>query len=186
MPRLTRILRAAERAGTALPRRRKRVWVTEFSYVSNPPDPGGIPIQQHALWAEYSLYLLWRAGVDTILWFQVRDQLPNPSYGGNLQGALEFNDGRPKPAAQTFQFPFVAERVNKKKIRVWRKTPDRGRVAIERLAGGRWKTLAIVRPSSNRVFYTVIRFSGRASLRARSKGGALSMDWPASVNLLTT
>lgn len=183
MPRLTRILRAAERAGTALPRSHKRLWVTEFSYDSSPPSPRGIPLQQHALWAEYSLYLLWRAGVDAILWFQVRDL---PDIGGNLQGALEFSDGSPKPAAQTFRFPFVAERVNKKKIRVWGKTPDRGRVIIQRLAGHRWKTLAVVRPSSNRVFYTVIRLGGRATLRARSKGGALSTAWPARVNLLTT
>jgi hypothetical protein len=186
MSRLTRIVRAAERAGTALPRHRKRIWVTEFSYDSNPPDPAGIPIQQHALWAEYSLYLLWRAGVDTILWFQVRDQLPSPNYGGNLQGALEFNDGQPKPAAQAFRFPFVSERASKKKIRVWGKAPDRGRVIIERLVGSRWRRLAVLRPGSNRVFYALIRFSGRATLRARSKGGAVSMAWPARVNLLTT
>ena len=82
--------------------------------------------------------------------------------------------------------PFVAQRANRKKIVVWGKTPDRGRVTIQRLVGSRWKTLAVLRPGANRVFFTAIRFRGRTSMRAVSRRGTVSMVWPASVNLLTT
>jgi hypothetical protein len=85
-----------------------------------------------------------------------------------------------------FRFPFISERINKKKIRVWGKTPDGGRVTVQRRAGSGWQTLATVRPGSNRVFYTVIKYAGRADLRAVSRGGAVSIEWPARVNLSTT
>lgn len=186
MGKLARIVRAAERTGRALPRHRKRLWVTEFSWESNPPDPGGIPILQHARWLEYGFYTLWRAGVDTVLWYQVRDELPVPNYAGTYQSGIEFNDGSPKPTATAFRFPFISERINKKKIRVWGKTPDGGRVAIQRRAGGGWRTLAVIRPGANRVFYTVIKYSGRSDLRAVSRGGAVSIEWPSRVNLVST
>jgi hypothetical protein len=186
MGKLARILRVAERNGLALPRHHKRLWVTELSWESNPPDPAGIPILQHARWLEYSFYVLWRAGVDTVLWYQVRDELPVPSYSNSFQSAPFFNDGTPKPAAQAFRFPFIFERINRKKIRVWGKTPDRGRVTVQRRAGSRWRTLATVRPGSNRVFYSVIKYAGRADLRAISRGGVASIDWPARVNLVST
>jgi len=186
MGKLARIVRAAERSGRALPRHRKRLWVTELSWESNPPDPGGIPILQHARWLEYSFYTLWRAGVDTVLWFQVRDENPIPSYAGSYQSGIEFNDGTPKPTAQAFRFPFIYERINKRNIRVWGKTPDRGRVTVQRRSGNNWRTLATVRPGANRVFYAVIKYTGRADLRAISRGGAVSIEWPSSVNLSTT
>src|SRR5205807_6855079 len=39
---LTRVLHAAERSGRALPHGHKQLWVTEFSWDSNPPDPQGV------------------------------------------------------------------------------------------------------------------------------------------------
>ncbi len=58
---LTRPLRAAERRGTALPRGRKRLWVTEFSWDSSPPDPQGVPVATQARWLEEALHIFWRA-----------------------------------------------------------------------------------------------------------------------------
>ena len=47
---LTTLLRAAERTGRALPRKRHPLWVTETSYDSRPPDPDGVPEATHARW----------------------------------------------------------------------------------------------------------------------------------------
>src|SRR5207247_1394067 len=84
--RLTRVLRRAHL--------HKRVWATEFSWDSRPPDPQGVPIDTQARWAEQSLYVLWRQGVDAAVWFQIRDQLPQPSYGATYQSGTYFNGGR--------------------------------------------------------------------------------------------
>jgi hypothetical protein len=186
MGKLSRILRAAERNGRALPRGRKRLWVSELAWDSNPPDPGGVPVQQHALWLEYAFYVLWRSGVDTILWFGVRDQPPVPSFAASAQSGIEFSNGAAKPAARAFAFPFVAPRIDRRRITVWGKAPDRGRVTIQRLSGRRWVTLARVSPGSNRVFSAVLRYGGRATLRARSARGATSLGWPPRVNLFST
>jgi hypothetical protein len=55
---LTRPLAAAERAGQALPRGPKQLWVTEFSWDSSPPDPHGVPMDEHAHWLEEAVYVL--------------------------------------------------------------------------------------------------------------------------------
>ena len=52
------------------------------------------------------------------------------------------------------------------------------------VAAGAW--LVTLRPGSNRVFYAVIKYTGRADLRAISRAGAASIEWPSSVNLTNT
>ena len=135
---LTRLLRYAERSGRALPRKRHRLWVTEVSYDSSPPDPQGVPAARHARNVAEAFFLLWRQGVDTITWFQIRDQLPHPSYAATNQSGVYFADGRPKLAQRTFAFPLVAERAGRGALRVWGRAPVAGLVRIERRAGRRW------------------------------------------------
>ena len=131
-----RPLRAAERAGRALPRGPKRLWVTEVSWDSRPPDPDGVPAVVHARWLAQAFYVLWRQGVDTVLWFQVRDQAPRPSYAATSQSGVLRRDGSAKPARRAFAFPFVVRR-----SRVWALVPASGTMAIERRVGGRWRTV---------------------------------------------
>ena len=141
---LTRILRAAERFGGALPRQRHRLWVTEVSYDSGPPDPDGVPIERHARFLQEAFYLLWRQGADTITWFQIRDAPPQPSFEATSQSGVFFGDGRPKPAARAFRFPLVAERAGRRVMRVWGRSPLAGRVRIQRLTPGGWRTVGSV------------------------------------------
>ena len=81
---LTRPLSVAERTGRALPRGRKQIWVTEFSWDSSPPDPHGVPIVEHAHWLEEALYVLWHEGVDAVAWYLIVDQPPIPNYADLL------------------------------------------------------------------------------------------------------
>ncbi len=182
MPRLTRILRAAERSGRALGRKRHRVWVTEVSYDSSPPDPAGVPLALHARYLEETLYVLWRAGVDTITWFRIVDELPVPSYGDTNQSGLYRLDGRAKPAARAFRFPFVVERVatRGRAIQAWGRSPIAGRVTIERRRGTRWIALRRVTVKRHATF--LVRLPARVapgSLRARV-GSETSLAWRAS------
>ena len=172
---LTKLLRAAERLGTAPPRKRHRMWVTEVSYDSSPPDPAGVPIKQHARYLEEALYLLWRQGVDTITWFQVRDELAGGSYPTTVQSGIFYADGRAKPAQRAFRFPLVAERAGRGVLRVWGRAPTAGIVRIESRAPTGWKLVRKVRAERHAVFF--VRIKGRRpSLRARI-GNAKSLTW---------
>ena len=111
------------------------------------------------------------SNVDAAVWFQIRDELPQPSYPATYQSGLYFNDGRAKPAARAFRFPFVV--VGR---RVWGKAPHRGVVTIERRVGGRYRRLRLVRVGRSRIFYLRLHARRGNTLRAR-RGGATSLPF---------
>jgi hypothetical protein len=171
-------LRRAERSGRVRGPKRHGLWVTELSWDSSPPDPDGVPAQKQARWLEESMYVLWRSGVDTVIWFLARDQLPVPSFGATYQSGVFLNDGTPKPSATAFRFPFVADPLGHGRVRLWGKAPAAGRVLVQRRSGARWITIARFSASSaGRVFTKSIRVPRGAKLRAR-EGGATSLTWP--------
>jgi hypothetical protein len=47
---LARVVRSAVHQGDVLPRRHKRLWVTEISWDSSPPDRLGVPAPRQAQW----------------------------------------------------------------------------------------------------------------------------------------
>jgi hypothetical protein len=168
MHKLTRLTRAAVRAGKLLPRKRKRFWVTEVSWDSKAPDPFGVPLARHARWLADAFYVLWKQGVDSVFWFQTRDAAPEPSYAATNQSGVFFADGRAKPAARAFAFPFACERSGGA-TRVWARAPAAGAVQIVR--DGR--TVKRLTAGSTRVVTARVR--GRGTFRARS-GGQLSIS----------
>ena len=171
-------LRRAERTRRVGGARRHAVWVTELSWDSSPPDPLGVPAQQQARWLEESLYVLWRNGVDTVIWFLARDQEPTPSFGDTYQSGIFLRDGTPKPSATAFAFPFVAEPVAGGKTRLWGKAPAAGRVVVQRRAKGRWVSVASFHATAaGRVFTATTR--RRAGTKYRARAGAMtSLMWP--------
>ena len=161
MHKLTRLVRSAVRRGRLLPRKSKRFWVTEMSWDSKAPDPDGVPLARHARWLADAFFVLWKQGVDTVTWYQTRDQ--PPPYPASNQGGVFFRDGRAKPAARAFAFPFSCERRGSR-TRVWGKAPVSGTVQIRR--NGR--TIRSLRPGANRVFTRTV--PGRGRFTARSGG----------------
>jgi len=172
------LLRAAERTGGALPRKRHRVWVTEVSYDSKPPDPDGVPVARHARFLQEALYLLWRQGVGTITWFRIVDSPPVPSYGDSNQSGIYRLGGQVKPAARAFRFPFVVARRASGGLVAWGRSPVAGLVTIERRRRGRW--VAVRRGVSVRRHGTfhvpIARRPAPDRLRARA-GGERSLVW---------
>jgi hypothetical protein len=174
---LTRVLRFAERKKRALPHKRHPMWVTETSYDSNPPDPHGVALATQARWLEEAFYLLWRQGIDTITWFQVRDQMPIPTYDATNQSGVFFNGGASKPSAVAFRFPFVAERAGANRLRVWGRSPQAGNVTIERFRAGTWRTVRSLPVQRNATFLVRIAAAPRPDrLRARV-AGETSLTW---------
>jgi len=176
MGKLIRPLRAAERTHRIRPAGRKAVWVTEFGWDSRPPDPNGVPIQQHARWLEQALYVLWRQGVAMATWFKIVDEPSGGDFGATYQSGLYEVGGTAKPALTAFAFPFVTERVSRSRVRVWGKAPASGSVSIQRQAGAAWRTLRTLHVSGSRVFLTTLALRGSAVLRAVS-GGNASLTW---------
>jgi hypothetical protein len=176
MGKIRRPLRAAERAKRILPRGRKRLWVTELSWDSSPPDPEGVPERRHARWLQDSLYVLWRAGVDSVTWTRIRDQAPEPSFEATNQSGVYFRDGRPKLAQRAFAFPFVLDRASRRVVRVWTRAPTAGTVVFERRKAGTWRPVRRVRVKRHQVVLRRLRAGRRTELRARM-GRATSIPW---------
>ncbi|WP_022930343.1 hypothetical protein [Patulibacter americanus] len=138
---LTRVLRAARKAGTLGPTT-PGLWVTEVSYDSDGPDPDGVPSTTLERWIPELLWRLWREGVGTVLWFQVRDQLPTPSFDSTYQSGMYLNDGTRKPFAQAFRFPVTVTGRTAKRLKVWLRSPVAGTAKVQVRRGGRWVTVA--------------------------------------------
>ena len=166
---LARVLHAAVRDGHVRPAGAKRLWVTELSWDTSPPDPAGVPAAKQARWLEQALYVLWRQGVDTVLWLQIVDSPPIPSYGATYQSGLYFMGGAAKPAAQAFRFPFVTRRMSRGRIQAWGRAPRDGRITIEQRRAGRWVVLRRLAVRSGHVFDVVLSVRGRATLRAQAE-----------------
>ena len=122
------------------------LWVTEFAWDTNPPDPLGVPEELHARWVSEVLYRMWNQGVSLVTWFLLRDQ-PWGVPGLPFQSGLYFRspDGiaadRPKLALTAFRFPFVAFREPKRRtVMFWGRSPaGRTDVVVEREDDGSWK-----------------------------------------------
>jgi hypothetical protein len=157
LPEMNTLLRAAVRAHHVLSAQPVRFWVTEFSWDTNPPDPGGVPLGLHARWVAEALYQMWRSGVTLATWFGLHDE----GLGKNMpfQSGLWFRGadggyGQPKPALEAFRFPLVAY-LRGAKVFVWGRTPRAvaGKVTIQLKPNGpfAWRRLATLH-TSNGVF----------------------------------
>jgi hypothetical protein len=81
---------------------RKRVWLTEYGYQTNPPDRAfGVSFLKQARYLTQA-YAMARANprVDMLLWFLVKDEA---RIGNGWQSGLYTTSGRRKPAWQAFR-----------------------------------------------------------------------------------
>jgi hypothetical protein len=175
--RLTKVLEKAEAVKRVFPATKKPLWVTEFWWDSNPPDPTGIPVEQQARWYEQALYLFWQQGAEVAVALQLRDAPEGKSYASTYQSGAYFLDGSPKPSATAFRFPFVAHRTSPFRAGVWGIAPRGGKVKIQAFRSGSWKTLGTVSAKGpGRPFTGEIQLYRFAKLRAVS-GGEASLPW---------
>jgi hypothetical protein len=177
LARLTKVLRKAEATKRVRPAGAKPLWVTEFWYDSDPPDPDGVPLGLQARWYAQDLYSFWKQGAQVAIALQIRDAPEGPSYGATNQSGTYFVDGSPKPSARVFRFPFVARRTGPFKVEAWGIAPRPGTVAIQAYRSGSWQTLGRTRAQGPghpfRIEVQLLRF---ARLRA-VVGGEVSLPW---------
>ncbi len=180
LPKMRRVLRAAVRSKRVVSDRSVRLWITEFSWDTNPPDSKGVPLQLHARWVSEALYRAWRSGVSLVTWWTIRDRANNGlSDPQTVQSGLFFrckageSCDRPKPSLQAFRFPFVAFK-SRGRVLVWGRTPHGrpARVRVERSSGGKWKRIATLRTNRYGIFSRRLRTSRRGKLIARLADGS--------------
>jgi hypothetical protein len=167
--RLKRALRDGVRAGGVAPAGPKPIWVTEIWWDSKPPDPDGVPLRKQARWTAEAMEILWRQGASVVIFLQIADSPPLPDYPSSSQSGIFFEDGRPKPSLKAFRFPFVARKLDRRRVEVWGKPPRGGRVKIQRRVGGHWRTISRLGASAEAPFVRRLRLRGTPKLRAKSR-----------------
>jgi hypothetical protein len=165
LPKLKALLRAADSAGRIKGQfPHTPLWVTEFSWDSNPPDPGGLPMKLETRWTAEALYRAWKAGISNFFWFSLRDFPPEPNlpFSETLQSGLYFRGAtvaqdQPKEVLYAFRSPFVSF-PDKRGLFFWGRTPNSkgGRVAIQLWRSGHWRRAFVARANKAGIFRGVI------------------------------
>jgi hypothetical protein len=166
IPKLQALLRAADRAGRIKGNLFKRtpLWITELSWDSKPPDPGGLPTRIENQWIAEALYRTWKAGVRNFFWFSLVDFEPEGKpFSESLESGLYYwapklENQQPKPILAAYRFPFVAF-PKSNGLLVWGRTSawKGGRVAIQVKVGGKWRTLKVLRADSHGMFSATLK-----------------------------
>jgi hypothetical protein len=189
LPQMRRVLDAAQRAGhiESAGGRPAGFWVTEFSWDTNPPDPGGISPALEARWAAEAFYRMWQSRIGLILWFMMRDNPDDPSnWGSTFQSGLYFRttflfaNEREKPVALVVRFPFVALPEGRRVV-VWGRAPSghRASVVVERRSGDAWKRVRTLRTGAHGIFRATVGVRKGTVLRGRVGPGSTSTPFRA-------
>jgi len=140
--------------------KRTPLWITEFSWDSKPPDPGGLRMKTETQWVAEALYQAWLHRVSTFMWYSLDDIEPGPGqpYANTFQSGLYFAaptvaQEQPKEAMYAFRFPFVALR-QRTGLKYWGRTPSStgGRIILEVFRDGKWRKLGAARADSAGIF----------------------------------
>lgn len=167
---LIKTLRTAEKRGTVRGGNHP-VWATEFWWETDPPDPfQGVPLATQARWIEESFYSLWKQGVDVGIWFLLVDEDAGSDGISGQQSGLFFRDRSKKPAFTAFRFPFVGDRISKKKVNVWTIPPTTGTLEIQEERGGVFVTIDRMDVTDAKPDQKKIKASGKTKLRALLNG----------------
>ncbi len=112
---LGRLTHTLDRAFSAYgSRRRVPIFLTEYGYQTNPPDPySGLPLSAQAAYIDQADYIASRnSRVATLSQFLLRDDRPlagaapgTPAYWSTFQTGLEYADGSPKPSLIAYRLP---------------------------------------------------------------------------------
>jgi hypothetical protein len=182
LPEVQQVLRDAWRLHRIAATRMPPLWVTEFSWDTNPPDPHALPIAIQARWTSEALYHMWSDGIGVVTWFLLRDEpYPATPFQSGLYFAGEtVAQDKPKPTLTAFRFPFVAYPGTSGTL-VWGRTPDSAAhtVLVERRAGSGWQRVATLKANRFGIFQSTLPLTSRTGyMRARVVGdGQVSLPF---------
>lgn len=180
---MAQLLKAAKRARNIRSSSSKiPFWVTEFSWDSAPPDPGGLPMGLLSRWTSEAMFRSWQAGVSKFFWLTLRDwpRTGGLPYSETIESGLYFRgatlaEDRPKRVLKAFRFPFVSFR-KESGISIWGRTPEStpGKVGVWYRRGGAWKRIGNVQADRDGIFRANIKTRLGRNMRGlvRAKHGS--------------
>jgi len=155
------------------------LYLTEFGYQTDPPDPLGVTPREQARYLNQSEYFAYRnRSVRTLSQFLLFDD--GPPVGTTFQSGLAYGDGRAKPAEAAYAFPLFlpAPRVRAgRRLHVWgllRGAPNGQAHRIDVLfrargSHGRFRRIARLRTQAARGYV-----DGRVRVR---RSGSVRLRW---------
>jgi hypothetical protein len=144
----------------------KQLWLTEYGYQTNPPDPLlGVSYAKQAQYIGEAGLRVWRQpGVTVLIQFLVRDE---PALGG-WQSGLYTAGGAAKPSVHAFPLPLAQVSRHGSRVALWGMVrPGRGArsYVVQVKAGAGWRTLASGRTAGNGAFARTVTAARGASIR---------------------
>ena len=117
LPRVTRLLDRA-RAKRRVSGRRLPIWITEFDFQSNPPDPFGARLKRIPLFMGISELWLAQRNRRVVAYSQYTME-DTPGDPGLWQGGLRFAGGRKKPGVyDAYRLPILVRRLGSNAVEV--------------------------------------------------------------------
>ena len=94
----------------------KRIWLTEYGYETNPPDPNGVSwgLQSQYL-AEAAMRAATAPYVDLLIQFMVQDEARSNGWQSGLLSSI----GLPKPAFNSFMLPIAVAARTRTRTTIW-------------------------------------------------------------------
>ena len=181
---LHRLVKTLNRLGkkNRLKKRRMKIWVTEFGFQTDPPDPFQTPIRKVPRFMGLSEWTTWRnPRVASHAQYLLYDDKPSGSgfarYSG-FQTGIRFANGRAKPGVyKAYRAPFYVRRRGGRKVEVWGgvRAAGRGRrVVIQSKRGKKkWKRVARTRTGKRGYFRKRVRLSAAGKRKYRFKSGGV-------------
>ena len=140
-----------------------RIWLTEYAYQTNPPDPFGVSWANQARYigeAARRVYLAPK--VDLLIHYLYRDE---PDLA-RFQSGLETISGKVKPARAATMLPLAEVSRHGSRVALWGQVrPGRGsqRYVLQRFAGGRWLAVGGSRVTSSHGYLSVSAIGTRGT-----------------------
>jgi hypothetical protein len=134
---------------------RKRIWLTEYGYQTNPPDRRlGVSKARQAAYLAQAAWIAYKAPyVDLLIHFLVRDER---AIGRWQSGFFTFG-GSAKPSFRAFAIPLMQISRRGLRIVLWgqvRPRLRRQRYVLQRAVGGHWRAVGHARWTSPRGYLT--------------------------------
>jgi hypothetical protein len=151
----------------------KHVWLTEYGYQTNPPDPFvGVSLPRQAAFVGLSALRAYELPrVDMLIHYIFQDD----SQVGGWQSGLVTAGGEAKPALEAFAEPLAEVSRHGRDVVVWGQVrPGVGSqpYRLERLVGGTWRSVGPTGRTSPRGFFTRTLVAARGTyLRVTSPYG---------------
>ena len=132
----------------------KRIWLTEYGYQTNPPDPSGVSRTVQAQYlAEAALRAKDARFVDVLINFMIEDE----SRLAGWQSGLLTAAGAAKPSFNSFMLPIAQAGRTGVRTTIWgqvRSGFGKRAYRLQRLAGGRWVNVGAPALTNLRGSYT--------------------------------